>query len=505
MDRAGASAIDSTVGEQAAGQSSARFRLLVGLGFLTLVTIALAIMTDGNVGVIAAPTSAVIVVYLLVKVPLRHSAAALMLAGLTLENPPELPAADLWRSPLYPIGAILLSQLKGFVPGMVMTGSDLVMALLVGVYVYRRVRGSTMDTEGAIRTPRPLMLAALAYLAGVVLATCWGMITGGDFKYVLWQLQRTTYMPLMFMFIQTAFPGLQYRKSLARLIVGAACIRAMMAIYVRLKFPDAPYGTTHADSMLFATASCIILILFIEKQDRQNMRRCLTFLPLIFWGMLANNRRLAWVEMAETLALVIAFTRWTPFKLKVLRGVIYAAPFFTVYCIVGWGSGSGLFKPVAMIRSVVDSKTDSSSAWRDSENFNLAATMADHPLIGSGFGHPFGLYVPTSEVYELERYVPHNSVLGLWAFTGYVGFSLLWMLLGIGVYLAIRTYRVATDPMDRATALSAFSAIVIYMLHCYGDMGMGTWASLYLVPVALTVAGKLAVALGAWPSGTRQV
>ena len=41
-----------------------------------------------------------------------------------------------------------------------------------------------------------------------------------------------------------------------------------------------------------------------------------------------------------------------------------------------------------------------------------------NPLVGSGFGHPFIERVKLPDVtasYELEPYVPHNSVIGLWA------------------------------------------------------------------------------------------
>jgi hypothetical protein len=479
----------------------ARERLLLLVPVLAALTVGAAIVSNGNVAMAVAPVAAVCLVTVLVKVPLRYSAFALMFAGLTFENPAEDSGCDLWKSPLYPLGKLLLDQLKQTIPvgALVMTGTDLVLLLLLGGYVYRRAKGLTIDMVGAVPTPRPLIAAALAYLGAVMLSLLWGAATGGDFRFILWQVQRNIYMPLMFLFMQTAFQGVQYRRSLGRLIVTAACVRSLMAIWVHHKFPEAPYGTTHADSMLFATGFCIVLITFMEARDRRSLLRCLAILPLLTWGMIANNRRLVWVEIGETMAFVVIFTRWTRFKIKLVRRILYAVPVIGIYCRVGWNSSSGIFKVASMLRTIVDSKTDSSTAWRDTENYNLASTFGHHPPLGSGYGHPFDMVVPTSEVYPLERYVPHNSILGLWAFLGYVGFSLVWMLLIVGIYFAIRTYRMAKDPTDRATALSAYAAIIIYVLHCYGDMGMGTWTSLYLVPTALTLSGKLAVTVGAWP------
>ena len=73
---------------------------------------------------------------------------------------------------------------------------------------------------------------------------------------------------------------------------------------------------------------------------------------------------------------------------------------------------------------MVDSKRDASTAWRDMENFNLIPPTARARCSGSGFGHPLVEKVKLPDVtaaYELEPYVPHNSVLGLWAFGGLLG------------------------------------------------------------------------------------
>src|SRR5262249_26285817 len=142
-------------------------------------------------------------------------------------------------------------------------------------------------------------------------------------------------------------------------------------------------------------------------------------------------------------------------------------------------------------------------AWRDIENFDLVATAKARPVLGTGFGHPFDMAVPIGLVYQLEPYVPHNSMLGMWAYMGYVGFTLIWMILALGIFYSLRAYRTAPLASDRVAALSCFCAIVVYMFHLYGDMALGTWVSLYLVPTALVVSGKLCVSLGAWPMPRR--
>ena len=61
-----------------------------------------------------------------------------------------------------------------------------------------------------------------------------------------------------------------------------------------------------------------------------------------------------------------------------------------------------------------------------------------------------------------------------------------------------RAYYASTEPTHRVAAIVAVGSVIIYMVQCFGDMGLGTWTGIYLVTPALVCAGKLAVANGAW-------
>ena len=111
--------------------------------------------------------------------------------------------------------------------------------------------------------------------------------------------------------------------------------------------------------------------------------------------------------------------------------------------------------------------------------------------------------VHTPSTYELEPYLPHNSVLGLWAFTGYLGFTLIWLIPTVGLYVAARAYRLSTEPFDRTAALTCVCCVVVYELQCYGDMGLGSVISILLLAPSFAMIGKLAVKVGAWPGYRR--
>jgi hypothetical protein len=58
----------------------------------------------------------------------------------------------------------------------------------------------------------------------------------------------------------------------------------------------------------------------------------------------------------------------------------------------------------------------------------------------------------------------------------------------------------ATDPMDRSAALVCFGAVLIYLIQCYADLGLGVMTAVYMVAPSLAIAGQLAVKTGAWPT-----
>jgi hypothetical protein len=175
------------------------------------------------------------------------------------------------------------------------------------------------------------------------------------------------------------------------------------------------------------------------------------------------------------------------------------APIALLYVAVGWSSTAGVFKPVQTIRSAVDSSADMSTAWRDLENFNLVFTTRNFPILGVGYGNGFWEMWPMPVVpYELERYIPHNSILGLYCYGGFVGYAGITALWVGGIYFSIRAYHYCKGSLEKAAALGSLGAILVYYLQCFGDMGLGSWTGVFLVAPAIAVACKLAVASGAW-------
>jgi len=213
-----------------------------------------------------------------------------------------------------------------------------------------------------------------------------------------------------------------------------------------------------------------------------------------------------WIDLLAAILLLYFITPFTRTKKRVAQFIALSLPVLALYVGVGWNRTSALFGPIQAIRSAMDPVANRSTLWRDLENYDLYYTIKTHPLLGTGFGHGYIeiIHLPDiSRFFELYRFSPHNSILGLLAFSGLLGFAAMWLIIPLGVFFAVRSYRFSSAPRDRATALVAVAILVSYAIQCYGDLGLGTGT--FMVAPALALVAKQATATGAWPRSSGQL
>jgi hypothetical protein len=487
--------------------------LLVLVVVVSIATVAGIIVSDGNPVVALAPVGAIGALYLLGNLPLRIPALGLLFFGLVLENPAEVLASGMYKSPLYQVGWLLVGHWNMVIPvkALVFSGLDIALLIFFGLGIYRRATGSRVDGAVFVETASPMRFFGWVTVLGAVLLELWGTLRGDmDFGNSLWQVEHAVYLPLLFLAFHYAFRGPQDQASIGKVVIAAATLRAVLAVSLRrLLTPNTidvmPTATTHTDSMLFAAAFCLCMALVLEVPSTKHKLLCAVVLPILTLGMMANNRRIAWVEIALGLGVLFIVMPMTPRKRRLLRKTLIVAPFVALYLLIGWDRTGGVFRGAALLRSLVDAKSDASTEWRDLENIDLIVSLRSSPVMGLGYGHRYIGPVNVEDVYSQEHFLPHNSLLGIWAFGGIVGFVLSWVFLAVGAFVASRTYNFAKRPMDRVAALAALQMVMIYMNHCYGDLGLGTTTGVLLVAAALSVVGKLALTTGAWPSKARSV
>jgi hypothetical protein len=191
-------------------------------------------------------------------------------------------------------------------------------------------------------------------------------------------------------------------------------------------------------------------------------------------------------------------------KRRINRVAKYVAPVVGLYVVVGWGRASPIFLPLRSLSSVSTTE-DASTLARNAENLGLIATgNATGMFTGAGWGRP---YIPVTLKYdissfELWQYVPHNSILGVLAFTGALGFIGFWLALPTGVFLNARAARLGTDPKAKSAALIGAAQLVVCANQLYGDMGIFDLKPMYAIAISYALALRIPTIAGVWNAPT---
>ncbi len=487
--------------------------LFVIVGVCVLIAV---IAMNGAIGWALAPILVAFCVWLIVAAPVRTTFFLLLFLSLCTDRPGD--AGGLWESPFVNIGGLLSYNMSNIlkIEALKISGISLTLFLLLLTRIHRMLVGRTVDTPAAVAPAQPINWALLVGLVSVVWLITWGVISGGDGQMA--KVQTQVYLPMLAtaFVLGASFRGDRDYRTFGHVIVAAACCKATMALWARHILPDAipdkfgvmrevEYVTNHGDSLLFTCACLALIVPVFFKPGWRTLRWCLLFLPLVAAGMVANDRRLVWVELAMGLALLPLLSPQALISRHLRRITILLSPVILLYVGVGWFSASRVFGPVKLFRSVMssqrsDGSIDRSTLFRDIENFNLIYTFQANPFLGTGFGHPFIAAVENADLSGFKEYpfLPHNSLLGLMAFCGGFGVIGLFTPWVIGLFFAARSQFMARSPDQSIAAAIAIGNLIAYLMHVWGDIGFTEPTAIFTVGASLAIAGQLAVSTGAW-------
>jgi O-antigen ligase len=460
----------------------------------------------GNPALAVAPVLGAGLLMAVTTLPLRTSTGLLLILLLGIDDHMDYAGTE-WRTPLAIVGDMMNGRLDKVlgIPGLGVTGMEIAVLVLLGIYVYRRATGSRIDTDGQVPLPAEVRDVIAIYFGAVVLSQVVGIFHG--LPASPWKLRNLLHPIVMSFLFMVAFRPRDL-EFVGKVLALCAGMRAVEVIIVqRLAIAETggrwDTATSHGDSIPFAVMIVVLLLAPLEFPTLKNFLRTLLLLPLMLLGALENERRLVWVMILLTLGLIFLMVPMAGWKLRLTKILLVAFPVLAIYIGVGWDSKSAFFGPVETIRSVVDTSVDHSAYWREVEDFNIALTIKDSPLLGQGLSGHYSETMANDDItalYAEYKEWPHNSVLGLLMLMGLVGFTGIWLLLPVSIYLAARAYRASRDiPEIRVAALGAIAAAVACLVQSFGDLG--AHFSQYKVYFALAVAfsAKLAVASRAYP------
>ena len=483
---------------------------------LGAATVLAAIVSNGNLLAAIAPVAGAALFAGVWMAPLRVTLGIVMFLALAADRPGDTDGR--WLSPLAPIGGLLFHNLNHIfsLDALKFSGVVALLAVLLVVRVGRCLTGRAQDTAGSLTMARPMRWALAVALATVVASLAFGVARGGDVEMAKIQVQAYLQLIAVAYLFGVSLRGERDYRWLGGLLVAAACVKAAMALWVRAtlpaSFPDQwgvmrelEYATNHGDSLLFTAATAMLLGPLFHRPTRRQVAWFLLLMPVVIAGVVANDRRVAWVEIGAVVAAFLLMNPVSTVTRRFLRVVVLALPLLVPYAIVGWSSASRVFGPVSFVRNIVqpersDGSLDRSTLFRDVENYNLVDTFKGNTVLGTGFGFPFVETVAGDALPGFEEYyfLPHNSIVGLWAFTGIVGFSGLFLVIVIGMLLAARGHARARCPDHAIAGAAAFGCLVAYIVHLWADIGFTEAPTIFLIGLALAVAGQLAVATGEW-------
>lgn len=496
--------IAAAAGEGQRGRSAAVAAVLLSAGAATVAAVASAASPVAAL----LPAVAVSLAWLVARAPPWRTAAGLIFAVLALDVSSD--AAGLWRTPLASVGDLLQDNLErsAGLPGVWLTGLDVATAALLAVALLRRrVRGAS----AWVPAPGVLHAFLLLAVAGVLWAEAIGLARGQP--AAIWKVRQLLDVPVLAAVLSLAVRGPADVAPLGTAIVAAAGVKAVLATWVQRVVAPAltggqlEYATNHGDSLLFAVAALVLLADLAERRDRRSALRAALLLPLVLLGAHENGRRTVWVMLGASVAVAWAVMPPRRWKRVLSRTLLLAAPVFALYVAAGWGRTGLIFAPVQTLRTLADAEVDSSTRWREVENWNLAVSIREHPVLGAGLGAEYTEVARNddiSTIFAEYRAWPHNSVLALFFFSGPLGFTAVWSLLGLVVFLAARAYPRVATASERAAALACIGVSIGCAVLAFGDTGAHFVQYRLLLALALAVSGKLAVASGAWPRASRR-
>jgi hypothetical protein len=482
--------------------------LYVLLGLVALATAAIAATARPLLTLV--PVVLVTTVYLMVRLPLRWSAFGLAFLALVPDETSEALSGQ-WRTPFAVLGDLVQFNVD-FVtglPGVALTGLELLALLVFGIWLHRRLTGSAIDAPAPGGRSSAVAWSLVLCVALVLASAAFGVARG--LPLAPWKLRNLLHPVMLAVLFLLVLRGPRDYLAMGRIVVAGAFVRAVLAIVVQqLGVAQTGgrffYATSHGDSPLFAVGIFLPLVDLLERPSRARLLRAALIVPVILIGAYENQRRIFWVSAGLMLLVLYLLSPMQGWKRAAQRLLAVALPVTALYVGVGWSASSGFFAPVKTLRSVVDTSADHSAYWREVENWNIAMSMRERPLLGQGLGGHYTEFMfndDISSIYKEYREWPHNTVLGQLLLLGLFGFTAVWALWAAGLFLAFRSLRLAAGPEGRVAALGCAGALVACHMLGYGDTGAHYTQYKVVAALALAVASKLAVASGAWPRRAR--
>lgn len=338
----------------------------------------------------------------------------------------------------------------------------------------------------------PVWGAFLIFFGFLTFSFVNGVRAGGEVTVALWEVRALFYFCVMYVLVPQILDTKEQIGTLFWVIIIGITIKALQGVvkFVGLGFTTGGYAvlTNHEDPVFMITIFILLLGFLVFHADEKQRVWLLSALPVLLLGFYVAQRRATY---ASIMVSVSAFILLLP-TLKRIKFVKYFLPVLFILLLYGaafWNSDSSIGRPVQMIKSgfvVPDKETNftdySSNLYRDYENYNLAQTVVNHPIFGTGFGQKYDQPIELVSIrFTLAEYIPHNQIYWILVKMGAVGFFAFWFFFNSFAAKGTQLFMRLNDPYLKAVTLVIIIAVINQMVVSFFDLQLTYYRSmLYL-------------------------
>lgn len=338
---------------------------------------------------------------------------------------------------------------------------------------------------------KPIMVwgAYLFFVAIFLFSFANGLRNGGDPLIALWEVRALFYFCLLYVMVPQILHSKQQITVLIWIIIIAVGIKAIQGVmkFSLLGFTTGGYQvlTNHEDPVFIVTLVVLLIgFLVFNTGGAQKAWLAWSFVILAL-GFYVGQRR-------ATYASLIVCTLAVPAVLpsaKRMRYIGYLLPVVMVLALYGaafWNDAGTFGRPVQMIKSGFiepDKETNfsdySSNLYRARENYNLAQTVKNNPILGTGFGKKYDQPIPLINIrFTLRDYIPHNQIYWIIVKMGTIGFFAFWFFLNSFAASGTRLMLQLKDPYLKAVTLMIILSVINQMVVSFYDLQLTYYRSM---------------------------
>lgn len=355
----------------------------------------------------------------------------------------------------------------------------LLLLFLLALTVYRRLRRHERALEGG-----PLLLPFGCFLVCVAWGVVHGLSSGGSVRIIVLEVRPFCYLFLSYLLAYNLVTTTRQVRTLLWVIIIGAGVKSLQGMYVYLgvlhgRLEGHREILAHEESFFLAAVIVLFVVFSIHHRDRRQYHTILQLLPFLVIVLIANQRRVAYLELLAGASVVwaLAFLHATSRRRRLVKILSVSAPLLLFYVFAFYQDTTFFARPARSLVSIfypdpMDTKSAESNLYRVIENRNLLATIKQHRLLGRGFGIPFLQPTTLPDISEWNPYylhIPHNTILWVWMRLGTIGFLALWVLIGALVVRGARLAGRLRDPYLQCIAIFVVAVTLMEILAAYAD------------------------------------